>query len=447
MPMCAGVLFGPIEARGESIERCGDHYRYYDMEFMRRHASAGCLGTRSPRAGWPFGYTVSTTPPGKEATHIIERYTMCEGAGPPRPRIISRGRKIPRYKVKPKPYALGNYIKRADGTRIWCKSVRYTPPSTAKRPATPQDEPESKLTGVPRVLNSGTIVVNNTTVRLYGVRGAAGEHAKALTSYIAGRPVECQRTGAKYRCTVGGVDLSEVVLSKGGGRADRTATPELKAAEAKARGEGLGIWKHYAARERARHGTQGGGRVAANACSRHRSPNDDPNILAEFRDKAVWRLRKDFTDATAVARVGRCNDGTGYFRIEVFTRSSAFKLFGEPHAAIVVTDATGQVLGRRNVTALSMGSSRRVGDKRRKYYGAIDGRTFDQAAYAFFRFKFCTWRQGFDRGIKENNGCYKSSLNREYRALTKNLPGRIGALKGDVGKSVEFLGWQVVRLR
>jgi hypothetical protein len=42
---------------------------------------------------------------------------------------------------------------------------------------------------------------------------------------------------------VEGRDLSEVVLFNGGGRATPDATPELKAAEAKARAAGHGVWQ------------------------------------------------------------------------------------------------------------------------------------------------------------------------------------------------------------
>ena len=64
-----------------------------------------------------------------------------------------------------------------------------------------------------------------------------------LTNYLADRPVRCEPADARgYRCTVGGQDLSRVVLFNGGARAAFDAPPALKDAEARARDARRGVW-------------------------------------------------------------------------------------------------------------------------------------------------------------------------------------------------------------
>jgi len=101
------------------------------------------------------------------------------------------------------------------------------------------------LTGVPEVVDTGTLRVEGKVVRLFGVEWSRGAQADDLTRYLAGRTVVCtsSHNPDRYRCQVDGRDLSEVVLFNGGGRATPEATPELKAAEAQARTAGLGVWQ------------------------------------------------------------------------------------------------------------------------------------------------------------------------------------------------------------
>jgi endonuclease YncB( thermonuclease family) len=113
-------------------------------------------------------------------------------------------------------------------------------PSTPPTPSTP-----GALTGVPEVVDTGTLRVEGKVVRLFGVEWARGAQADDLTRYLAGRTVVCTASPnpERYRCQVDGRDLSEVVLYNGGGRATPEATPELKAAESQARTAGLGVWQ------------------------------------------------------------------------------------------------------------------------------------------------------------------------------------------------------------
>jgi endonuclease YncB( thermonuclease family) len=98
---------------------------------------------------------------------------------------------------------------------------------------------------VPEVVDTSTLRIDGRIVRLFGVEWERGAQAEDLTRYLAGREVICTPVARsdRHRCVVEGRDLSEVVLYNGGGRATAEATPELKAAEAKARAGGLGVWQ------------------------------------------------------------------------------------------------------------------------------------------------------------------------------------------------------------
>jgi hypothetical protein len=165
-------------------------------------------------------------------------------------------------------------------------------------------------------------------------------------------------------------------------------------------------------------------------------------VLADFREYAYW----EHTTVNAAARVSLLDDGGGELRIEVAPASSEFKFFAEPHAAIVVTDATGKIIAEKVVNELAMSMSgvhERHGIGRQQ----VDSGQFRNVAYAFFRLKFCAWHMGFDRTVKASNGCFKSSIRRELRQLAQALPERIGELSVEVGKPFEFVGWQGVRVR
>jgi endonuclease YncB( thermonuclease family) len=119
-------------------------------------------------------------------------------------------------------------------------AVAPTRPSTTPMPSTP-----GALSGVPEVVDTGTLRVEGKVVRLFGVEWSRGAQADDLTRYLAGRQVVCTPypNSDRHRCQVDGRDLSEVVLYNGGGRATPEATPELKSAEAQARTAGLGVWQ------------------------------------------------------------------------------------------------------------------------------------------------------------------------------------------------------------
>lgn len=124
------------------------------------------------------------------------------------------------------------------------------PPTPAPAPVAVPSNPSaypgpSTVSGVPEILDTGTLRVAGKVLRLFGVEWARGGQAEDLTRYLRGREVTCRpATSADvYRCQVEGRDLSEVVLFNGGARATPEASPELIAAEGHARSERIGVWK------------------------------------------------------------------------------------------------------------------------------------------------------------------------------------------------------------
>jgi hypothetical protein len=114
--------------------------------------------------------------------------------------------------------------------------------AVASQPAAAEPVP---LKGAAEAIDTATLRMQGRIVRLFGVEWAeGGGKPEDLTTYLNGREVACEPTGATdvYRCQVSGQDLSRVVLFNGGGRTTPQATDELKAAEAKARESKLGVW-------------------------------------------------------------------------------------------------------------------------------------------------------------------------------------------------------------
>jgi 1A family penicillin-binding protein len=108
---------------------------------------------------------------------------------------------------------------------------------------TPAPAVEEVLRGVPDVVDTGTLRIAGREVRLAGIVGLPGEFVGAMAQWIGGREAVCQaRENETWQCRVEGRDLSELVLSNGGGRAATDAAPELRRAERAARSARLGIW-------------------------------------------------------------------------------------------------------------------------------------------------------------------------------------------------------------
>jgi membrane peptidoglycan carboxypeptidase len=101
------------------------------------------------------------------------------------------------------------------------------------------------LRGEASALDTATLNLNGKLMKLFGVEGWRNSRAlRDFNRYLEKGAVECQPMAeqASYRCTLGGQDLSQVVLFNGGGRASPEATPELLATEEQARSARVGIW-------------------------------------------------------------------------------------------------------------------------------------------------------------------------------------------------------------
>ncbi|HEX2510550.1 MAG TPA: hypothetical protein VHK66_08530 [Microvirga sp.] len=115
----------------------------------------------------------------------------------------------------------------------------------APRPTAPP-EAAGPIRGVPEVLDTSTLRLQDRVVRLFGVEWArGGGDPDDLVKYLRNREVSCEPSGSadSYRCQVDGQDLSRVVLFNGGGRTTSDASPELRAAEDHARSSRIGVWK------------------------------------------------------------------------------------------------------------------------------------------------------------------------------------------------------------
>jgi 1A family penicillin-binding protein len=107
-------------------------------------------------------------------------------------------------------------------------------------------EPAVPISGVPLVLDTATLVINGTVVRLSGVEGQSGPFAVELLRYIRGREVACMPTDPEagdYRCRLGDRDLGEIVILSGAGRALDNAPREMVAAQTMAQRARRGIWR------------------------------------------------------------------------------------------------------------------------------------------------------------------------------------------------------------
>ncbi|WP_200845101.1 transglycosylase domain-containing protein [Roseomonas sp. 18066] len=118
-------------------------------------------------------------------------------------------------------------------------------PSAATAPPEAAATPAERIEGIPGLVDTGTLVIGGRLLRLSGVVGASGDFLPAMTQWIAGRTAQCLAgSDATWRCRIEGRDLSELVLSNGGGRATAEAAGELKRAEAAARRQRLGVWEN-----------------------------------------------------------------------------------------------------------------------------------------------------------------------------------------------------------
>jgi hypothetical protein len=94
-------------------------------------------------------------------------------------------------------------------------------------------------------MDTGTLVIRGTMVRLEGIQGERGTLARQLARFLRRREVICapSDTPSVQRCRIGNYNLSAIILAAGGGRATPDASEELQAAEDQARSARLGVWR------------------------------------------------------------------------------------------------------------------------------------------------------------------------------------------------------------
>jgi len=129
---------------------------------------------------------------------------------------------------------------------------RPSPTETTSRKAptvTAPPEPKvivqdpKQITGIPDVLDTGTLSIKGRIVKLYGVRGAHEPHTSQLAGYIRDREVKCTLLDkVYYRCMLGTTDLSEAALLNGAAWILVDAPDHLKLAAEKAKNKQVGVW-------------------------------------------------------------------------------------------------------------------------------------------------------------------------------------------------------------
>jgi 1A family penicillin-binding protein len=120
--------------------------------------------------------------------------------------------------------------------------VALEPDSANPAPSPPEVE---IVRGVPEVLDTGTLAIRGTMLRLEGIQGERGPMARQLARFLRRREVACAPSSMPgvQRCQIGGYNLSAIILAAGGGRATPAASEELLAAEEQARSARLGVWR------------------------------------------------------------------------------------------------------------------------------------------------------------------------------------------------------------
>ena len=98
------------------------------------------------------------------------------------------------------------------------------------------------LRGRARALDTGTLEIGGSVVRLQGVVGERGSMADRLDRLLRRREVVCEALNSAdvHQCKIGEEDLSEIVLAGGGARVQQDAPADLLAAEEFARAARLG---------------------------------------------------------------------------------------------------------------------------------------------------------------------------------------------------------------
>ncbi|WP_337355695.1 PBP1A family penicillin-binding protein [Prosthecomicrobium sp. N25] len=125
--------------------------------------------------------------------------------------------------------------------------ARAAPGPTGSAPADAEvsaDQDREAVSGRAKVIDTATLEIDGTVVRLKGIEPSRGRPARSLARFIRRKPLDCQRIAdGWHRCEVGGRDLAWIILSAGGSSASPDADDAQREAEAIARERRLGIWR------------------------------------------------------------------------------------------------------------------------------------------------------------------------------------------------------------
>jgi hypothetical protein len=115
----------------------------------------------------------------------------------------------------------------------------------ASRLTRPADQPPESIDGAATVVDTATLEVGSSVVRLFGIAGEGGEPAQGMALFVQeqrGRVSCLHREAARYVCHLGGRDVAEVALFNGAARAAADAPESYRQREAQAREAARGMW-------------------------------------------------------------------------------------------------------------------------------------------------------------------------------------------------------------
>jgi hypothetical protein len=102
------------------------------------------------------------------------------------------------------------------------------------------------VSGPAKAIDTATLVVNDQTLYLFGVKRATGIYVSQMQGLIdsKGQNVDCHRHGEDYICMLsGGLDIARTSLYNGGSKINDFASDDYRQQEAHARSAKLGVWK------------------------------------------------------------------------------------------------------------------------------------------------------------------------------------------------------------
>jgi 1A family penicillin-binding protein len=143
-------------------------------------------------------------------------------------------------------------VSKPSGPTARRNSDGFNPMNLAPNPASPAAgvavaaSSDAGARGPAEVLDTATLAIRGRKIQLEGIVGDDDRRAlRSLARFLRRRDVSCEPSGSpdRYRCSVEGQNLSEIILSNGGARATPDAPAELLAAEDEARSARLGIWR------------------------------------------------------------------------------------------------------------------------------------------------------------------------------------------------------------